>query len=430
MVLQLQEEIKHIPLNVHDEPLCVDSQAFRYLALLETMKRPQYQKPEYDKVKAALAKYEKTYIESWTNSTEAVRAVFEQFFTVEPHDIKATLFLNKVRDQILRLTKPMGDVHIAIETDKNNIQIAITEITKNGGDMEALKKKLKGKGIEKKQLSKPITVCMDCATEVIDEFGSVLRDFATPCHDPCCLGEVPEEKFPEPRLQQCACMEENSGTDDAKCKCGHSWRTHLHTKYKLVWVEIVRPQIVQQISDLQNGVDSRAKQITILKAKMKEMEDEQNRIVQTSARCAIFLGQNSIFPYNSATEDYMKLMIEQQTKSGGASSPVVKALNEQLVHFRKHRDTLQAKLDTCTDIVGDFKNMYNYEEMQACIDELHQLKHFGKFFSNTEDSLSPYISRPATDKRTHTFPCKANGFRYALGQAVGMAAGMLGYAGK
>jgi hypothetical protein len=430
MVLQLQEEIKHIPLNVHDEPLCVDSQAFRYLALLETMKKPQYQKPEYDKVKAALAKHERTYNESWTNSTEAVKTVFQQFFTVEPHDIGATLLLNKVRDQILQLTKPMGEVHIAIENEKMSIQVQITEISKNGGNIDALEKNKMGKAIETVKLPRPMTVCRKCSKDVKDDFGIVVSDYPNPCHDPCCIGEVMEHKLEEPKLQHCACMTGECGNDGPVCKCGHSWRVHMHTVTKLVWVQKIRPEIEQQITDLKKGVNNTEKNIETLKAKMKEMEQEQKLIVETSAQCAIFLGQNSIFPYNSATEDYMKMMIDSQTKSGGASSPVVIALKDQLEHFRNVKSTLQKNLDSCTvgGIVGASKNMYDNKAMQTCINDLHKLKHFGSFFSKSEEPSISFAqlplhharaSRPVTDQRKHTFVSKANFLQSTLDQVAG-----------
>ena len=113
-----------------------------------------------------------------------------------------------------------------------------------------------------------------------------------------------------------------------KCNvCTHDWSLHMHISYENVQVSInVIDQNIQSMLDqkidhqkcVETAIDSAADLI-------QQLEDEQQALINVSAKFANFTRQNAIAIFNDDLDAYLDLMIreEEAKKQAGAENDQV-----------------------------------------------------------------------------------------------------------
>ena len=169
----LMDKYRHqVALSLHREnTYCFDSESFRYLAALKQTGRPMGSTDDFRR--------------SWKRSEEESRRLLTHFESLEPHLVKGTLSLNRARDLIAKLTKPMAEIMDVINRTIRINEDHMQELKAEKCKGDALKKSMHFKKIDKitKSLSKPRTVCTDDkCVDYVDGVDKKVINYRTHCH--------------------------------------------------------------------------------------------------------------------------------------------------------------------------------------------------------------------------------------------------------
>lgn len=149
------------------------------------------------------------YSRSWDHSANEAQRLLNHFRALPPHQTKLTLSLNETRYLIAQLTIPMAEISKSTGTS----------ITMNEDDTKALADtKLSGTALQQKlnlqkispiakPLGRPRTVCSSKTCIKVQRDNVTGREVTTrkaPCHNPCCLTDVPPDAMGTERIRGCA----------------------------------------------------------------------------------------------------------------------------------------------------------------------------------------------------------------------------------
>lgn len=179
----------------HSNTYCFDSESFRYLAALKQTGRPMDNEDDFRR--------------SWRRSEEESRRLLAHFEGLEPHLVKGTLSLNRARDLITKLTKPMAEIMDVINRTIRINEDHMQELSDERCRGDDLKMRLHFQKIDKltKPLSKPRTVCTeDKCVDYVQGVDKTVINYRTHCHKfvfpptppYCVLLLKPSRKKPPP----------------------------------------------------------------------------------------------------------------------------------------------------------------------------------------------------------------------------------------
>lgn len=332
----LENMLKDIKVNIDlrskSSMYFFDSEAFRFQAIVK--QGGDYDEEDY-----------RDYERSWNKSAEEASRLISHILTLEPHRLKDTLSLNRVRSMLESIQKPLGHLTANIQDNLQQIKKTREELQKGRGDVSSYLHKLfiVEAYQETVSLPHPQTVCTVKKCE-----GSV-------CHEKCSPTETALGMFEniegmivdkvsrlsvggfsvsgllDPKSKVIRKL--TGSTDDAvfctklsyssgkcrACKCPNSRHIRVSTQMKPA-TRTVRDENIQKVlDDTTSTMDKKESILKILERKEEAMQDENKVVVEAAALFAGFLEQNSIVTYHSAISDYykeekMKMKREGNTK--------------------------------------------------------------------------------------------------------------------
>ncbi|KAI9207410.1 uncharacterized protein BJ171DRAFT_640357, partial [Polychytrium aggregatum] len=265
---------------------------------------------------------------SWMRSSKTCRNMLNTIAGIPCQSTDKTVILYEVRQVVLELCKPLAEVAAMISANKKAINDQITALDSNQQSITDLQKALTitKKVPHRKELPYPMTVCTheDCVEYVQGEDGIAMPNYVTECHAHCYLTQIKVKAVGDPQLAQCAAMENN-----VCIKCHHEFTIHMHITYKLEEqsVQVINQSYQQQIASEQDNGRKMQMTLSALRSTVRELEDEEKKIMSISARFAVFVKENGIVLYNDALLDYIDHLIKD-ARDAGAKIPGAGAIQQ------------------------------------------------------------------------------------------------------
>lgn len=150
---------------------CFDSESFRFLAAHK---------------QGTTMEHEEDFRRSWQHSEREARRLVTHFQSLPPHLVKSTLSLNRTRELIHQLTRPMADITQTIETtiriNESNIE-TLSQYKLEGDDLRS-RLDFQKLVLVTIKLKRPRTVCSDsiCVEYRDDGYGEKKTVYKSNCH--------------------------------------------------------------------------------------------------------------------------------------------------------------------------------------------------------------------------------------------------------
>ena len=363
----LEDMLKEIKVNINlrsnSSMYFFDSEAFRFQAIVK--QGGDYDEEDY-----------RDYERSWNKSAEEASRLISHILTLEPHRLKDTLSLNRVRSMLESIQKPLGDITANIQDNLQQIKKTKEELQKGLSDISSYSHKLYIVEAyqETVSLPHPQTVCTEKKCE-----GKV-------CHEKCSPTETALGKIEtiegmivdtvsrlnvsyagfsvsglvDPKLKVIRKL--TGSTDDAvfciklpyfsdkcrACECPNSRHIRVSTQMKPATRTVIDENIQKVLDDTTSDMDKKESILKILERKEEAMQGENRVVVEAAALFAGFLEQNSIVTYHSAISDYYKE--EKMKMKHEGNEKRAQELNEILQLYEKK---LRFFTDLCSFGAGD-----------------------------------------------------------------------------
>ncbi|KAI1134647.1 hypothetical protein F5Y05DRAFT_406417 [Hypoxylon sp. FL0543] len=364
-----------------DTVFCFDSESFRCLA---AKKQAEITMPNQD-----------DFRQSWEYSTTETHRLLAYFSKREPHQVKSTLSLNRARELISQLTKPIADIADIIErTIKLNQQEV--EDLKSEKDNRAVLEKSRWYSridIEVERLPKPRTVCKNSACVDMKEVGGVRRPiYKSICHDGCSVRGVQEEVVGHMNLIQCRTF---GGLPLCRrLRCGHHWQEHMHMYFSQAErvTQAIDQDVEAKLDSQKSIVDVKAEAVSSRRAKIITFQKELKEIRNAAAHFGLFLRRNCIVAYNDAMIRYLDELIkeEQQTIAFHKSNNVPADTNEaRLGDLERSRREYQERIKLLEERTKDSTKAKALDEkgVEDFINKLYDLPNWGQSLRDIQSAI-------------------------------------------
>ncbi|KAI8670436.1 G domain-containing protein [Fusarium keratoplasticum] len=280
-----------------------DSEGFRFLAALKQARN------ELDGIDA--------FRRSWERSKKEIHRLLHHFQMLQPHAIQSTISLNRARELITALTRPMADITGSIEDTIRINTERLSELQDSRCKGDELKAKLHFQRviIHATKLARPRTVCCDQACVEYRDIGTGENRpvYKTLCHDPCYLSDVDADVVGHGNLTKCWAM---NRTDWCR-RCSHHWQQHLHFQWQQeeMVVEERDNNVARQIRDNESEIQVKETAIKSIKQKTDKAKAVRQEIRDAAVQFGLFLKHKSITPYNDETISYLDMLIKEEKQT-------------------------------------------------------------------------------------------------------------------
>ncbi|KAI9202845.1 uncharacterized protein BJ171DRAFT_600575 [Polychytrium aggregatum] len=352
-----------------DSVFMVDNEAYRYLLFRNKVAVEEHEREKYH--------------QSWDKSTITCRSVLDTISRLAPHETHQTATLYQVRSQVLELCRPLGDAAAMIVTNKGIIAAQREVLKAAEQKIEKLDEILNAKfDVPVKRPLSPnhrITVCINlsCVQHYQDDSGNTFTKHITRCHDPCHLYQVVCQVIGDPILEHCAAMR------NGDCRgCGHSFREHMHTDWELAFETkpIINVKLQEEIQEKRSNVAKIERLIQELEAHQAFLSQEEQRIMEISAKFAVFVKHNGIVLYNDAMPDYLDHLIKDTQQSSAGTAEARKEKIKGLERLKLIYDAERRLL--VEGISNDSSEPPSVNEIRALMSQLGDLQFSGQFFKS------------------------------------------------
>uniref|UniRef100_T1IXZ4 Uncharacterized protein n=1 Tax=Strigamia maritima TaxID=126957 RepID=T1IXZ4_STRMM len=377
---------------------CMDNESFRFLCAVNQGV------PFKDSVKNAFS-------ESWNVTVEEINRLMEHIKSLEPHVIFDTISLNDARKNIICLTKPIADISANIQRNLTETEWKREMLLNSNARVEELAKQLYHDVtvLKSEPLSYPRTVCgsRKCVRyHSMANTTSSCIEYKTICHDHCQLTGVPVEIVGDKAIKDCWAMECGKSLYCRSCKC--SWDQHLHIKYiqraeiQRMTAQNVENQMSQKKCESQNIQDF----IMNLEIFKKELEDEQQKIIEASVKFGRYLSKNAIVPYNDVIERYIDHLIEREKDNVAftKNDELLKRLKAMQEMYMVEAEALKQAMKR-----PDAEEL-NVVEFQKLLRTLYSLKHNGKQLEDAFEQASKCEERKNEEWERFHYPKQRQGY--------------------
>ena len=364
-----------IPLGA-DNIFCFDNEGFRFLAAAQQGVR--------------FTEQEKTdFSSSWTRSSENAKKMIEYISGLKVHSVEETINLNKARDILIELAKPLAEISQNIQT---NIKLAddkkkeLQSLDFSSYDANSLNDELYIKQIsfESKNLTRPRTVCTDVkCTKVVKIGGVDSVDYIQHCHPECYLDGITENTINNLEIKNCACM------DDGTCReCNHDWSLHMHITYELIQIEqsVIDENVQKMIEQNESSkivIESSIQSITDL---IEQLKTEQQEIIEISSKFAVYTIRNAIAVFNDDLDSYLDLLIreeENKKQAGADNDQVLNGLRDVKQNYIAQKKIFQNALGAAQN-----RDIYvSHKDIEKLVDDLYNLPMSGAKIKGVIDNL-------------------------------------------
>jgi len=387
----LLNKYKAVPMHLNRaNTYCFDSESFRFLAALKTTGHRMENEEDFHR--------------SWERSEKEAKRLLEHFSTLTPHLVKGTLSLNRARDIITKLTKPMAEIMDAINRTIRINEDHVKELADEKCKGEDLKKHLHFQKLDKKTraLSYPRTVCIVAScVQFIQGVDKMIPNYKTHCHPHCYLNEVPKEIVGHDRLMGCDAFYGRG----APCRvCSHNWKQHMH-----IWYELEDKLTIEREADIKklekrihdHEAEVQLKQAAILKhgEKIDQARTELREIEDAAAQFGLFLKMNSITPYNDEMLAYLDEQIKEErmvVNETRSSQDRLEALISTRKEYEHQIRVLEKEMQA--DGKGGTKMPINERDVEALVTRLYNLKGWGSSLRDIK-TATEYYRAPVYEER-------------------------------
>lgn len=374
----LLEKYKAVKIRLtHENTYCFDSESFRFLAALKQTGRPMDNEDDFRR--------------SWKRSEEESHRLLDHFQTLQPHLVKGTLSLNRARDLITTLTKPIAEIMDVINTTIRINEDHIRELADERCKGDKLKARLNFQKVQKqpKNLDKPRTVCTDSACT--DHIPSTIPGvnptivYKMHCHKVCYLTEVPKEIAGTQLLKHCAAF--NNG----RCNlCKHNWTSHQHVWYELE-IKVTTeqdPTVEKSLKDNESEIQIKEAAIKVLERKLTESRQELKEVEDAAAQFGLFLKMNSITAYN----DEMIAYLDEQIKEAKQTLNETRTSKDRLTGLERTRKEYEQQIRILEKEMqaGQSRKPLNERDIEVLVKKLYSLKNWGQNLKDIKTAAENY----------------------------------------
>jgi hypothetical protein len=325
---------------------------------------------------------------SWQRSWEESTRMLDYFRTLSPHLVKSTLSMNRTRELIAQLTKPMADIAQIIETTIHRNEDTVQELTETRLKGDELRNRLTFQKVilELKTLDKPRTVCSHrlCVEYKDNGSGQTETIYKSPCHFDCHLRGITVKVIGPPQLAGCSAF--GRGTTENCRNCGHHWMQHLHVRYELLEKTVTAKDDAIEYQLEKNATDINLKETAIahISDQIAEAKEEHKEIQDAAVKFGLFLKRNSITPYNDAMLEPLDHQIREEKEK--VSVQRSNQGNDKLVN-RQRLDALMRRRKEYAQRIDAISKSMAIERETEVLDEdgvdrlvqsLYDLKGWGK----------------------------------------------------
>ncbi|KAI9780418.1 MAG: hypothetical protein M1839_006692 [Geoglossum umbratile] len=355
---------------------CFDSESFRFLAALKQTGRPMDNEDDFRR--------------SWKRSEEESRRLLAHFRSLEPHLVKGTLSLNRARDLITTLTKPMAEIMDVINTTIRINEDHLRELADERCKGDALKKHLHFQKVNKvtKPLDKPRTVCtLATCVDYIPDVHGTKPVYKTHCHKVCYLSEVPKEVPGNIALKHCAAF---SG---GKCTlCKHDWKSHQHVQYELENKMTTERdlKVEEKLKIHESEIEAKEAAIKVFRLKIDEARQELKELEDAAAQFGLFLRMNSITAYNDEMLAYLDEQIKEARQTVNATR-LSKGRLDGLERTRKEYEQ-QIRVLEKEMAAGDMRKPPDERDVEKLVQKLFRMKCWGQNLKDIKTTTDYYGS--------------------------------------
>lgn len=351
---------------------CFDSESFRFLAALLVTGRQIEGLKDFEN--------------SWDRSVVESKRLLAHCHTLPGHTVKRTLSLNKARNLITTLTRPMAEVTAAIErTIKKNEEVAerLKETKLTGEELKA-SLYFDTINLERVNLDLPRTVCSDkaCNTNRLDETGRKVIVYKPVCHNACYMR--PEvERVGDPELAGCEAF--NCGQQVTCTVCGHHWNMHLHIVYELhdKAIKSIDPKVEARLASNASAYSIQKQALEKLQQLIDRRKGVKQKLRDSSILFGLYLKHNSITAYN----DHMLAYLDSQIKEERRGIEDTGCDSDRLDSLIKTREEYAERIVAINDSMNFEGNMTipTEDDIESIVKQLYGLEEWGQ---NLEDISS------------------------------------------
>ncbi|KAJ3653442.1 hypothetical protein Zmor_012694 [Zophobas morio] len=317
---------------------------------------------------------------SWKFSSQEIRRFVDHVTALEPHDVRHTVSINKTRNLVLELSKPLSDIFQLLQQKIMELQKKEEESKKADLSIYELKKKLYKSTVDLEtiRLKYPRLVCTNPSCPKLEKVENMTKfSHNTKCLDRCWIGKINCEKVGHWSLRFC----NQIGFFNFICKhCQCSGSEHKNAYYE---TKIVEKQVVDESvqTTIKSEKEQREELNELIKSLVQEKEElikEEQFISECAAKFAHFLENNVITTAYDTYREYLNLSLERERSFGSeANSKVVTNLqsalekHDELIKFLKENKKLQDGEEiTAKSIEDDTEKLFKLERMGPKIQEI------------------------------------------------------------
>ncbi|XP_063922826.1 uncharacterized protein LOC135137164 isoform X1 [Zophobas morio] len=361
LTAKITKENKDIVIPITKQNVfCLDNESFKHLLALEH--------------KVVLREMTiRSCQESWKISCEEILRFMAYIKELEPHNLKQTISINKTKDLVLQLSKPLSDISQLLQEKIIQLEGKDEQSKKAGVSIEELKKKLYKSAIDLEiiTLDHAVLVCTNASCVEPVKVGNTTKfQYKTKCHDPCVLGKVNYEILGHWSLRACSQM--TWGFNCKHCECPGSKHMNIYYDTRIVEKQIVDEGVQTNITSEQKQREKLDRLIKKLTQERNELEDERKFISDCAAKFAYYLQNNAMTSAYDTYREYIYLNLESQKSLGKkANMKVIVNLTDAL---KKH-DELIKVLGQKQKLPGGEK--ITDESVHNDAQKLFKLKHMG-----------------------------------------------------
>nr|XP_008197555.1 PREDICTED: uncharacterized protein LOC659539 isoform X2 [Tribolium castaneum] len=364
----------HVDIPLKGNIFSVDNEAFRFLVAMKN-------NIKYDE------ELQQRFIDSWNKSAEECWKLISYIVgdaahdPLKPHQLSNTISINEARRIITQLSQPLADISQLIYDNIRILERHRRNLAMENQSLDELKKKLyiPTVKLEVTQLTQPVTVCTTPKCADVVKVGDLKKwHYRQRCHDPCYLTNVTKEFVGDLNLMHCAAM---MGRMCKKCTCDFSVHMHVYYLTKTIDDKVVDSVVKDNINQKEQALREGQRLIGEIDRRKRELEEEREAIIKSTAQFAHFLQHNAIAPFNDSYKGYIEYLISREKSLGRSGDPeVVHHLEQLLQRYSELKSAFDRSLELSQQhgLNTVISSAVTAQSVMNTIHQLYKLKHNGK----------------------------------------------------
>ncbi|EFA10664.2 uncharacterized protein LOC103314736 [Tribolium castaneum] len=420
MITAINERLTDVKIKLHKNTniFCFDNESIKYLVA------------KHNNVNLN-TKVVEDYKQSWDVSKKEFSRLIEYVNTLEPHDARNSVSLNKTRRLISEILKPLSDISDLLQDNIQNLIKNEEEISKVRETQKDLEDKLyiTETELEIIQLETPANICTNssCATQENQSEGVQKWHYKEKCHECPWVGNlIKEESIGHWGLWFCSQIAFNGTCKKCNCSASHHmiifYETKKHQKSVLV------PVVQRELESTESKLDDFWQYMQQVSQRKDELQNELDFAAQCAAKFAIFIKKCAVVPINDAYEGYISLLIKREEYQEESDNLKLEVLRHML---QNHRELKTKFFETSNSLPTYFS--VSSQSIEEDIKKLYSCKHIGpklKEISEKRNKCIVIAEETGSNKKKHSIRIFLGGLTFKLKNKVVSSLKSLGVYGQ